>query len=128
MRFFPLILLGTLLLAVVLWGCENCGPSAEPLLSLSLQSLTTIKIDTVYSPDTRQPLPAQPYSVTSLTTSRQLVLPINLNADSTRYVVRLSGQQDTITVFYKRDFSYRDRKCGYVVNLIDPKNKIFSYK
>lgn len=106
-----------------LWGCKNCGPSAEPLLYLSVWSDTPARLDTLYAPDSRGPMPAQPYSTTAPTTGRQLTLPVNLNADSTRYVFRLSGRQDTVTVFYRRDFYYRDRGCGYVVNLYQPGKK-----
>ena len=123
MHSFLLSLGGSLVIVLALWSCENCGPSAEPLLGLSLQSTTSARLDTVYSPDTRKPLPAQPYSTTGVTMSRQLVLPINLNADSTRYIFRLSGRQDTVTVFYRRDFLYKNRTCGYVLNLIDPKSR-----
>ena len=104
------------LIILTLAGCENCGPSGEPLLYLVISSGTQVRPDTIFSPDTRNQLPAQPY----LTNGSQLVLPINLTADSTRYVYRLAGQYDTLTVFYQRKTAYRNRKCGYVLDLYEP--------
>ncbi|MFD2570913.1 DUF6452 family protein [Spirosoma soli] len=106
-----------------LYSCENCGPSAEPSLILSFQTNTRQKIDTLYAIGSQKPVPAQPYSTTALTTGTQLALPLNLNADSTRYVFRIDGQRDTVTVFYERRFAYRNRKCGYVLDLYQPKGK-----
>ncbi len=54
---------------------------------------------------------------------RFATVPLNLNADSTRYVFESSGRRDTLTVFYTRDFTYKDRKCGYVLELTPPKGQ-----
>lgn len=115
-----LFLLGCVNLAIMLNGCKDCGPSAEPLLTCNLSQKTRQKLDTLYALNTINTLPQQPYSTTAITTNKQLVLPVNLNADSSQYVFQLNGQRDTLTVFYKRKYSYRDTKCGYVLDLIEP--------
>ncbi len=112
----PMLLFFTVTLATSLCSCENCGPIAEPILNLYFGDGTGTKtpFDTLYALNSRGPILNRP------TLSNQLALPINLGADSTRYVFRLAGRQDTVTVHYRRMFAYRNQKCGYVVNLLEP--------
>ena len=111
-------------LLIHLSACENCGPSAEPLLTISFvpqaNATASPMVDTLYSLDSRQALPLRAYQKFPL---RSATVPLNLNADSTRYVFESGGRRDTLTVFYVRDVGYRNRKCGYVIELIDPKGK-----
>lgn len=120
MRRFAAFLFGIALLSA-LWSCENCGPSAEPLTTLHIQTPSLTRLDTVYAPGSLRPLPAQPYSTTASTQYHELILPINLTADSTRYVVQFEGQRDTITVYYRRQTEYKSRNCGYVLDLYEPR-------
>lgn len=122
MRLTTLLTVIGSLTVLALTGCENCGPSAEPLLYLNINDAAgSTTFDTLYALGGRGPIPRQPYTNgTTLRTGQQLVLPINLNVDSTRYVFRLSGRQDTVTVFYQRKTAYRNRKCGYVLDLYEP--------
>ena len=102
-------------------ACQDCGPNNEPLLTLTLQSKTPFRVDTLYGAgatgkllqDTQQSAANQFYR-----------LPLNLNADSTRYVLRIDGKQEAITVFYQRNFYYRSRQCGYVYDLLSPSQDI----
>lgn len=107
-------------LVVSLVSCENCGPTAEPVATLSILTPTATRFDTVYAPGSLRPLPTQQYSTTATVNSHQLTVPVNLTADSTRYVVQFSGRRDTITVFYQRKTDYRNRNCGYVLELYAP--------
>ncbi|MBC7569828.1 MAG: hypothetical protein H7319_08865 [Spirosoma sp.] len=116
MRLTALLTIVGSLIVLALTGCENCGPTAEPLLNLSINTGTQARPDTIFSPDSRNPLPARP----SPTYGIQSGLPVNLTADSTRYVYRLAGRYDTVTVFYQRKTAYRNRKCGYVLDLYEP--------
>lgn len=120
MRHLILPLLALMSLASGLTSCEECGPSAEPLLHLSLSWTTPGKVDTLYALNSQNPLPTQPYSTTGLTTSNRFELPLNLNADSSRYVFLQNGHRDTLTVYYKRNYAYRNTKCGYVLDLTPP--------
>lgn len=110
-------------LTVGLTGCENCGPTAEPRLLLSLPDTVSVVLDTLYAINSTGPLPAQSNGNNSpfRTGGNQITLPINLNADSTQYVFKLRGRPDTVTVYYQRDFSFKNRKCGYVIELVEPK-------
>jgi|GEM_PF-1533120 len=47
-------------------------------------------------------------------------LPINLNANSTTYIFKHSGKNDTLTVFYEKNDA-SSPKCGYVLDLEAPK-------
>lgn len=97
-------------------ACEDCGVREEPLLSLNIGAGKPFRVDTIYGADatgkllqdTKQPTPNQFF---------YYQLPLNLNADSTRYVLSIDGKQEAITVFYKRNFYYKSRQCGYVVDL-----------
>ncbi len=108
-------------LATLFVACEDCGLTDEPELQLSLQSTKSIQIDTVYAVGAVKAL-----SNSSVKASGQyvsLTLPLSLHADSTQYKLRLNGRTETITVFYRRNFSYKSKKCGYVVNLYAPYGK-----
>ncbi|SOD91662.1 hypothetical protein [Spirosoma fluviale] len=107
-------------LSFALMSCENCGPSREPFLNLSLQLTTPAKIDTIYALDARNPLPKQPVSTSIVTSGIWLELPLNLNANQSRYVFQLNGRRDTVTVFYRRSFAFRNQRCGYVLDLFEP--------
>lgn len=111
------------ILSFLLAGCDECGPDGEPALDLIIYQTNPFTIDTLYTLDSQQPLPSQPYSVTALNSAQQRILPINLNADKTRYVFQISGRKDTLTVFYTLDFAYRNRRCGYVLSVKAPPDK-----
>lgn len=106
----------------LLTACENCGPRGEPELTVSFSTANgqVVRIDTAYAPGTNWS--------TSLTNSLgikgsgTLTAPLNLNADSTRYVFRVNGQQSLLTVRYRRYFEYKNEKCGYVLELGPPRN------
>ncbi|ADB42275.1 hypothetical protein Slin_6316 [Spirosoma linguale DSM 74] len=120
MRSVFTLLLTALGLSLVLMSCENCGPSREPFLNLSLQLPTPAKVDTIYALDARNPLPKQDLSTSAVTSALWLELPLNLNANQSRYVFQLNGRRDTVTVFYRRSFAYRNQRCGYVLDLYQP--------
>jgi hypothetical protein len=100
-------------------SCEDCGPNDEPFLRLNIQASAPFKVDTVYglgavsksSVFVKQPSDSQ---------FATYELPLNLNADSTQYIVSINGRQEAITVFYQRKFYYRSRGCGYVFDLYPP--------
>jgi hypothetical protein len=102
-----------------LTGCEDCGLTDEPSLLLNIQSQTAFRIDTLYGIGAVGKLLQ---TVSSLPTGQYTSwqLPLNLNADSTRYVLRIDGRMEAVTVFYKRNFYYRNRHCGYVFDLEKP--------
>ena len=120
MRHFFLLLIISFCSLFGLVSCEECGPSAEPLLHLSVAWTTPGKVDTLYALNSQNPLPAQPYSTTGVTSYNGFELPLNLNADNSRYVFLRNGRRDTLTVYYKRDYGYRNTKCGYVLDLAAP--------
>ncbi len=103
-----------------LMGCENCGPSAEPLTTFYINTTTATTLDTVFATGSLRPVSRQEYQTSDRMTYHRFSLPLNLTTDSTRYVVQLSGKRDTITVFYQRKTAYRNRNCGYVLSLDPP--------
>jgi hypothetical protein len=120
MTFHRLIHYLLVLVSSALWSCQDCGPTDEPILTLTLQSQTTFRIDTLYGIGaTGQPALETQFSngLKSPAQYATFQLPLNLNADSTRYALLIDGHLETITVFYVRDFYYRNNTCGYVFDL-----------
>lgn len=117
-----------LLLTEGLPACDDCGPSAEiePRVELTITTsparLFRLRevVQAVYGLGalTQQALtiPAD----TSRQYSHQLALPINLRADQVRYVLVNQNRADTITVNYQRIFTYKDNKCGYLLDVRPP--------
>lgn len=120
MRHLFLLLTLALCSLIGLVSCEECGISAEPLLNLTVAWTTPGKVDTLYALNSQNPLPAQPYSTTGVTTYNGFQLPLNMNADNSRYVFLRNGRRDTLTVYYKREYAYRNTKCGYTLDLTAP--------
>ena len=117
-----LLLLG---LAVTLCGCpKNCGPVDEPRLDLNITSQTPSRITDIYAiggvPGAT--LSTRPYNFSSVTPRLfyQFDLPINQQADQTRYVIVRDTRRDTVTINYRRVFTYEDAECGYIINLTSP--------
>ncbi|MBC8156484.1 MAG: hypothetical protein H7Z72_26680 [Bacteroidetes bacterium] len=122
MKAFP-VLLPVFLLAGFVTACQDCGPTDEPNLFLTIQSPTAFRVDTLFGvgatgrlPTTFTALPAQQ--------SATYLLPINLNADSTQYTLRIDGREERIKVYYRRSFYYKSQKCGYVFDLFPPSSNV----
>ncbi len=107
--------------AVGLGSCRRCGTVSEPNMQFSIRSGKPFLLDTLYGAGAvgQLPNPVRPQTGTSF---YAYSLPLNLAADSTRYVLRLDGKLETLTLFYKRKFDYRNQECGYVVELLKPEN------
>jgi hypothetical protein len=43
-------------------------------------------------------------------------LPVNTNADSTRYIFKRENRTDTLTIRYSREFKMEGNDCGFNVN------------
>lgn len=115
----------------------GCGPDAdqEPRLTLyisadpgkpfSLSQIATT-IYAVGSPQnfladnkTKSGTAYTPY-IASSGTSVSLNLPYSLTADRTQYVFVKDTRRDTLTVNYRRVFTYKDKQCGYWVDVKPP--------
>ena len=115
-----LLLLG---LSIFLWGCpKNCGPEDEPRLNLSIRSKTPVHITNVYGIGALEAAQVEVPSAYTTTagTYYQFVLPVNQHADQTTYVFVSTTRRDTVTVKYRRQVTYEDTDCGYVINLRAP--------
>lgn len=109
-----------LFFALGLWSCEDCGVRGEPKAYITLVSeqQKPFRLDTVFALRSNRPF----FLRTSAgSASANFYAPLDLNADSTQYVLLINGQRGILTVRYKREFAYRSSTCGYVVDLKDPK-------
>lgn len=107
-------------LAPGLWSCEDCGVRGEPKAYINLVSAaqTPFRLDTVFALRSNRPFFLRTGAGSA---SANFYAPLDLNADSTQYVLLINGQRGILTVRYKREFVYRSSTCGYVVDLKDPK-------
>lgn len=99
-------------------GCEYCGPAAEPIVKFQFNpASTTLPGSSLFS---RVFSPNGAVSRSAVSASLPLSLPLSLTADSTTYIFVRPNRTDTLTVFYRRTFSYQSTKCGYVLDLDEP--------
>lgn len=117
MRSISLLVLICSSAAIGLIGCEDCGPNDEPQLRLNIQSEKAFQLDTVYATGALTPLPGP---IKASGQYGYLQIPLSLQADSTQFRLKVNGRMETLTVYYRRDFSYKSKHCGYVINLYAP--------
>jgi hypothetical protein len=111
-----------LLLILILYGCLDCGPQKELTVGINFNrgkdTLHLKKIEAIGAQN-QQIFKKQ---VADFNTSEQfpdLSLPISLNADSTTYIFEFDNRVDTLTLFYLRDFHYKNN-CGFVTDTKRP--------
>ncbi len=115
-------LLPLLFIILILYGCSDCGPQQELTVkvrfdrnkdSLRLNQIYAIGAldQKVFKEQTEYFNKYQEFSLTGL--------PISLLADSTTYVFEFYNRTDTLTLFYQRDFYYKEN-CGFVVDTKQP--------
>lgn len=108
-------------LALLLSGCIDCGPQKELTIRLLINAYPdTFLLKKVTAPGAidLSIFDAQVKSNASQSyynQSRDFTVPISLNADSTTYIFEFENRTDTLTLFYSRDFYYKDG-CGFVVD------------
>lgn len=117
-----------LCLAGLIVGCDpGCGPSAqqEPILRLRLQTLSmrpalpTDLVKRIYSLDAGNRLLKDSLQIAAAG-GAEIMLPYSLRDDETSYLLESATRRDTLTVRYQRVFSYKDRDCGYWVDVQPP--------
>lgn len=122
-----------LLLTDCLPSCTpGCGPDAdqEPRLTIYFSSasqkpLTARNVVTSIqgidgAQELRDPTRTHPTDLDQPTSSVSYNVPYSLAADQTRYVLTSATRFDTLTVNYRRIFSYKDDDCGYWVDVQPP--------
>ncbi|GAB2783791.1 hypothetical protein GCM10027275_29800 [Rhabdobacter roseus] len=103
-------------LSLALSSCKECGPQAEPMVSVqhigrrTFQSITALGAvnDSVF-----RRIDSDHYSYQ---------LPLSLLADSTTYLFVSETRVDTLTIRYRRLF-YDEKGCGFVVDVAPPEER-----
>lgn len=90
------------------------------MLQVNLMANRAFRLDTVYGVGAVGKLPNAYVSFRDTAQYQTLSLPLSLLADSVRYVLVINGRPEQLTVFYRRDYSYRNKTCGYVLNTYAP--------
>lgn len=97
----------------LLFSCEECPGSSEPILYVELggetyyQSVECVGLSHTFSLDPGG-LSYRPYHFS---------LPISMHSDSTTYLLYGAHVTDTLRIKYKRDFYFQSVKCGYCIRL-----------
>jgi hypothetical protein len=106
-----------LLVACFTAGCYDCGPQAEPTITLSIARESL--------PDLRE---IGAMGTKSDTVLRKIVLadffntvdlPVSMLQDSTTFLLFSDDTTDTLTLFYQRIFDIK-KQCGYYIDLTKP--------
>lgn len=99
-------------------GCYDCGPQAEPTISLSVSFPTTDSLLRVSAMGAKSDSAFQQFFITNHSGAGQA--PLSLLQDSTTYLFYFTDRVDTLTLFYERIFAAR-QECGYYVDIVEPK-------
>ena len=100
-------------LSLALSSCRECGPQAEPMVSVeyigrrTFQSITALG---AVNDSLLRRIDSDHYSYP---------LPLSLLADSTTYLFVSETRVDTLTIRYRRLF-YDQKGCGFVVDIAKP--------
>ncbi len=104
---------------VGLAGCYDCGPRAEPTISLSVSrsETPTSSLQSVSAIGVKSDSLFRQFSIKGSSGSGQL--PLSLLQDSTTYLFYFADRVDTLTLFYKRIFDTCS-ECGYYLDIAEP--------
>ncbi len=121
------IIIHLFLSALLLSGCIDCGPQKELTIRLSIGAYPdTFLLKKVTAPGAIDlnifDQQIKNYTSHSYSQSRDYTFPISLNADSTTYIFEFETRTDTLTLFYARDFHYKNG-CGFVVDAKRPNSQ-----
>lgn len=95
-------------------SCYDCGPQAEPYLTLSVNS-PNFPLQRISAMGVKSDSAFEAF----LLPDSYGQLPLSILQDSTTYLFYFSDRVDTLTLFYKRIFDTR-RECGYYLDIVEP--------
>lgn len=101
-------------------GCYDCGPRAEPTISLGVNFPTTDSLLRVSALGIKSDSAFRDFSIRDFNGGGQV--PLSLLQDSTTYLFYFTDRTDTLTLFYERIFDAR-QECGYYVDIAAPKGR-----
>jgi len=101
-------------------GCYDCGPQAEPAISLSVYFPPTDTLLRVSALGVKADSAFREFRISGFNGGGQA--PLSLLQDSTTYLFYFTDRVDTLTLFYERIFDSR-RQCGYYVDIAEPKGR-----
>ena len=95
-----------IIVVIVFNACQQCEPTTEPNIIVSFswpKSYTSFKT----------------LNDTTFHTFKNNILPLAINQDTTRLILKDSTNQDTLIISYRRTFNYEKSNCGYEIRLND---------
>lgn len=102
-----------LLIAVLFWQCEQCNEEKEVEMEVWFSNFEVPpQWDKIYVVGSeKQVIPGTIIS----DQGPSFKLPINTNADSTKYVFQSGATLDTLLISYKRVFDFQSNTCGFTL-------------
>ena len=112
--------LKTLVSGFLLFSLTNCGkpcePSAEPKLETRFAVATPFKFKKIYAVGTSkiafEAVPSKLLQQPPYNELEMVILPINLNAKTTKYIIESDTRTDSITIAYDLQTNYTS-KCDF---------------
>lgn len=102
-----------LLIAFFFWQCEQCNEEKEVEMEVWFSNFEVPpQWDKIYVVGSeKQVIPGTIIS----DQGPSFKLPINTNADSTKYVFQSGATLDTLLISYKRVFDFQSNNCGFTL-------------
>jgi len=99
-------------------SCIDCGPQAELTARINFSG-DSIRLDSIYAQDARDQRPMNAHLPKTKVSYLELDLPISLHSDTTTYIFRFPNRIDTLSIHYRRTFSYKGG-CGFINDATEP--------
>lgn len=106
-----------LLVACFAAGCYDCGPQAEPSITLNIARESLPNLREIGAMGTKSDTVVR--KIVSGDLFNTVDLPVSMLQDSTIFLLFSENTTDTLTLFYKRIFDIK-KQCGYYIDLAEP--------
>lgn len=106
-----------LLVACSVAGCYDCGPQAEPTITLNIERESLPNLREIGAVGTKSDSLLRRIELTDFFNTVEL--PVSMLQDSTTFLLFSENTIDTLTLFYKRIFDVK-KQCGYYIDLAEP--------
>ena len=110
---------GSLFLIVVctIVGCYDCGPQAEPTITLNIAPGSLPNLREIGAMGTKSDSVLTRVEFGNYYNT--FGLPVSMLQDSTTFLLFSDNKSDTLILFYKRIFD-KIKQCGYYIDLAEP--------
>lgn len=105
-------ILTILFLANLFQSCTKCGDNSEPHADIHFNNVD-MEVDSIKA------LHSDDFILFEV---KNRGFPLSMVSDTTTYLFFKDDKIDTISIQYKRNFTYQSDECGFIINLSDFQN------